>query len=144
MCQTEMKTLEDKTGAFNPNKSQVIIIGGSKQIAKLNNAIPSLLLTPFSSVVKNIGVLFDSTLSWSPHIVEVSRKMFVAAVALRWWKNLLPVRKSRVGLAQSPLLPILNYTEVCVIDCIDSNTYKIYALDSYTNSTSSIKCEHRR
>lgn len=104
----------------NPNKSQVIIIGGSKQIARLVNFdIPPItfdgVVLPYSNVVKNLGVLFDSTLSWTNHIAEVSRKVFAAMGSLRRWKNLLPV-KTKVELAQSLIFPILDYADICLID----------------------------
>ncbi|XP_026326195.1 uncharacterized protein LOC113234888 [Hyposmocoma kahamanoa] len=118
----------------NPNKSQAIVIGDSKQIAKINyTSVPSLVFDsfplPFSSVVKNLGVLFDSTLSWAPHIAEVSRKVFAASDSLRRWKNLIPV-KTKIELAQSLLLPIIDYADVCVIDLNEDLLGKLQRLQN--------------
>lgn len=118
----------------NPDKSQAIIIGGSKQLARLNvTNVPSLLFdsTPltYSKEVKNLGVIFDSTLSWYPHIAEVSRKIFAASGSLRRWKNLLPV-KTKVELAQSLLLPILDYADVCNIDLNEDSLNKLQRLQN--------------
>lgn len=118
----------------NPNKSQAIIIGGSKQIAKLNKlSIPPLMLNgvtlTYSNVAKNLGVLFDCTLSWAPHVSEISRKVFAASGSLRRWKNLLPV-KTKVELAQSLLLPILDYADVCLIDLSEDLLNKLQRLQN--------------
>ncbi|KAJ2941417.1 hypothetical protein O0L34_g3626 [Tuta absoluta] len=106
--------------AVNPSKSQVIILGGSKQLARFNtNSLPPVVfdnaVLAYCRVVKNLGILFDSSLSWSQQVSEVSRKIFAAAGSLKRWKNLLPV-KTKIQLAQTLLLPILDYADTCYLD----------------------------
>lgn len=83
----------------------------------------------YSNVAKNLGVLFDCTLSWAPHVSEISRKVFAASGSLRRWKNLLPV-KTKVELAQSLLLPILDYADVCLIDLSEDLLNKLQRLQN--------------
>nr|XP_026500143.1 uncharacterized protein LOC113403771 [Vanessa tameamea] len=61
----------------NPDKSQVIIIGSSKLLTKVDNAnLPAIIFnnTPLSlsSSVKNLGLLIDNTLSWTVQVAETN------------------------------------------------------------------------
>lgn len=104
----------------NPGKSQTIIIGSARQLTKIDSCtLPSVLFMgtpiPFCDVVKNLGVFFDRTLSWSRHVGEVSRKIFASMKSLKRLRNFLPIR-TKVQLAQSLLHPILDYADACYLD----------------------------
>ncbi|XP_052750409.1 uncharacterized protein LOC128200584 [Galleria mellonella] len=73
--------------AVNPTKTQVIIIGSPSYISRMAlNDLPSVVFNGmklnYSDRVKNLGICFDSTLSWSPQIAEISRRMFAATGSL--------------------------------------------------------------
>lgn len=105
---------------INPDKTQTIIIGSPAYISKLDiSKLPSVecngVCVPFSESVKNLGIYFDSTLSWRYQVTEVSRKMFAASASLRRLRNFLPTA-TKISLAQSLLLPILDYADVAYPD----------------------------
>ena len=105
--------------SINPSKSNVCMFGHSKQLFKIKSNLPQILFDnvclELSDSVKNLGVRMDSTFSWSPQIAELSRKIFCAIRSLRRWKNLLPL-KTKISLAQTLLLPILDYADSCYLD----------------------------
>lgn len=106
--------------SINADKSQVAIFGSRQQLFK----IPLSSLSPvmfgganleFRNTVKNLGIIMDNSFSWSPHISEVSRKFFAVICRLRRWKKLLPI-KTKISLAQTLLLPLLDYADACCCD----------------------------
>lgn len=104
----------------NPSKTQAIIIGSSRLISRIDRAsIPKIMFggisVPFSTEVKNLGIIFDSCLSWGPQLQSVKRKLYGSAAALRRLRNFLPTA-TKVALAQSLLLPILDYADACYLD----------------------------
>ena len=105
--------------SINPNKSQVCIFGSSKQLAKLRTPLPSIfydnVCLEVSESVKNLGIRMDGTFCWSPHVSELSRKVFSTIGRLRRWKNVLPL-KTKISLAHALLLPILDYADSCYLD----------------------------
>ena len=104
---------------INPNKSQVCIFGNSKQLSKLRSPLPFVLFDnvslEVSESVKNLGLRMDSAFCWSPHVSELSRKIFCTIGSLRRWKNLLPL-KTKISLAHALLLPVLDYADSCFLD----------------------------
>ncbi|CAG4991595.1 unnamed protein product [Colias eurytheme] len=104
----------------NPSKTQVIIIGSPKLIAKVDwSVLPCIEIDaipiPYSSTVKNLGLHLDQTLSWTTQIQLVRKKMFGVAASLRRLRNILPI-PTKIALAQSLLFPILDYADVCYPD----------------------------
>ena len=96
------------------------IIGSTRQLTRIDfSSLPNVLLMgtpiPYCDVVKNLGVIFDRTLSWSRQVGEVSRKIFSSMSSLRRLRNVLPIR-TKIQLAQSLLLPILDYADACYLD----------------------------
>jgi hypothetical protein len=57
---------------LNPNKTQVIVFGQPAELRLISGQLPLLRLNnvdiPYLDQVKNLGVIFDSTLSWCPYI----------------------------------------------------------------------------
>ena len=104
----------------NPQKTQAIIIGSSRIRSRIDfELLPTIIFdgvqVPLSETVRNLGVLFDGTMSWKPHVAEVSRRVFAAYSSLRRLKNFLPT-KTKITLAQSLLLPIIDYADTCYPD----------------------------
>ena len=61
---------------FNPSKTEFLLIGLPTQLAKIEN--PSLSMTSNTSIkpvasARNLGVIFDSNLSFSDHISYISK-----------------------------------------------------------------------
>ncbi|CAK1590978.1 unnamed protein product [Parnassius mnemosyne] len=119
----------------NQLKTQAIIIGSSKLISRLTfSLLPPVIfegtLIPYSDKVKNLGIMFDRTLSWGPQVSEVSRRMFAAVGSLRRLRNFLPI-PTKVALAQSLLLPILDYADTCYLDLTVDQLNKLERLQNY-------------
>lgn len=119
----------------NPAKTQLIVIGSPRQIARINwTHIPPVTFDgttiPYSKFVKNLGILFDSTLSWAPQIQELSRKIFASAASLRRLRNFLPIA-TKTALAQSLLLPILDYADACYLDLTEAQLDKLERLQNF-------------
>lgn len=113
----------------NPVKSQAIIIGSQHLISRLDHSLlPSVIFNnnviPYSSEVKNLGIIFDQNMSWNTQIMEVSRKMFSAICSIRRLRNLLPI-PTKIALAQSILLPILDYADTCYLDLREDQLNKL-------------------
>lgn len=118
----------------NPKKTQVIVVGSSRMISKidwLNLPLISFdgVAIPVSDAVKNLGVLIDKDMSWGPHLAELSRKMFASAASLRRLRNFLPT-STKITLAQSLLLPILDYADACYPDLTEKQLDKLERLQN--------------
>lgn len=119
---------------INPNKSQVTIVGNSYQLSKINSLnLPPILfdsvaLSPLP-VVKDLGLLIDNNLTWAPQVAEVSRKVFATISSLKRWKNFLPF-KTKVALANSLLLPLLDYADIVYIDLSEQLLNKLERLQN--------------
>jgi len=65
--------------SLNPSKTEFLLIGLPKQLSKLNNislSMPSnVCIKPVTSA-RNLGVIFDSELSFSKHISSISKSCF--------------------------------------------------------------------
>lgn len=106
--------------AVNPSKCQAMVVGGSKQIAKIDcSVITPITLDsttiPLCPSVKNLGLHIDSTLSWIPQVAEVSRVVYSSLRFLNRFRNFLPV-KTKVTLVTSLILPLIDYADVCYPD----------------------------
>ncbi|CAH2090128.1 unnamed protein product [Euphydryas editha] len=119
---------------INPSKSQVTIIGNSYQLSKIKslNLPPilfnSIVLSPLP-VVKDLGLLIDNSLTWVPQVAEVSRKVFATISSLKRWKNFLPF-KTKLTLANSLLLPLLDYADIVYFDLSEQLLNKLERLQN--------------
>lgn len=119
---------------INPSKSQVIVIGSPFFISRVKWAqIPDVYLDgvalALNKNVKNLGVFFDQTLSWGHHVKVISRKLYAASNSLRRLSNFLPIR-TKTMLAQSLLLPILDYADSCTSDMNEELLNKLERLQN--------------
>lgn len=120
--------------AINPKKSQVIIIGGAKQIAKIDWAnIPQVKIDdvciPYSKSVKSLSMYLDETLSWTHQIRAVSKKVFSAWSSLKRLRNLLPI-PTKVIIAEALILSILDYADACYVDLTNDQLNKLDRLQN--------------
>ena len=120
---------------INPTKTQAIVIGSSKLTSRIDwKALPPVILDgvqiPFCKEVKNLGLHVDSTLSWTKHIGEVSRKMFAAAGSLNRLRNFLPI-PTKIALVQSLLFPIFDYADCCLSDLNENLLNKLERLQNF-------------
>lgn len=120
--------------SVNPVKSQTIIIGSRGQLSRIDKArIPAVsfmgTVIPYCDIVKNLGVFVDSSLSWIRQVNEVSRKIFTSLKSLGRLRNFLPVR-TKINLAQSLLLPILDYADVSYLDLNEDQLNKLERLQN--------------
>lgn len=118
----------------NPTKTQVMVVGSSKLTARIDfGSLPAIVFDgiqiPFSLQVRNLGVMMDQSLSWAPQVSEVSRRMFAAIASLRRLRNFLPYA-TKIALAQSLLLPILDYADICYLDLTQDQLNKLERLQN--------------
>ncbi|KAL0832948.1 hypothetical protein ABMA28_001083 [Loxostege sticticalis] len=119
----------------NPSKTQVIVLGGSRQIARIDwNALPPIIFDgvqiPYSQVVKNLGVYIDSSLTWTTQVAEVSRRVFATAASINRLRNFLPI-PTKIALVQALLFPILDYADCCYLDLNESLLSKLERLQNF-------------
>ncbi|KAG7294925.1 hypothetical protein JYU34_022691 [Plutella xylostella] len=118
----------------NPSKTQVIILGSSRLLSKLDyGQLPAVLFDgvriEYSKKVKNLGIIMDSCMTWMAQVGEVSRKVFASAACLRRLRNFLPTA-TKIALAQSLLLPILDYADSCYLDLTEEQLNKLERLQN--------------
>lgn len=118
----------------NPKKTQVIIVGSPGYISRIDfDQLPPVIFDgvhiPYSEKVKNLGIIFDKTFTWKPQVAEVSRKMFAAYYSLNRLRNLLPT-STKISLAQSLLLPILDYADSSYPDLTEEMLNKLERLQN--------------
>jgi len=119
----------------NPVKTQLVVVGSSRLLAKVDvSMLPRVILNgitvPFSEKVKNLGIYIDNTLSWSPQLQIISRKLYGSAASLRRLRNFLPIA-TKTALAQSILLPILDYANVSYLDLNENQLDKLERLQNF-------------
>ena len=100
---------------INPSKSQSILISSvlsQKRIREM--ACPSVQLNnipiPWSTNVKNLGLIINNKLTWDDHINSISRKIFFTFHSLNRIKKFLP-QKTRKLLVETLIYPHLDYCD---------------------------------
>lgn len=119
---------------INPIKTQVIIVGSSRLVSKIDfTTLPEIVFggicVPYSTQVKNLGIIMDNCMSWQPQIQSVARKMFASAASLNRLRNFLPTA-TKAALAQSLLFPILDYADASYIDLTEDQLNKLERLQN--------------
>ena len=107
--------------ALNPAKTECMIFGNSQQLAKLHNptfALDANIVIQPASSVRNLGFLFDKTLSLHDHISSLSKTCFY---------HIRDLRRIR---------PCLNHRTASIIA-----TSLVHSKLDYCNSLSSIESE---
>lgn len=118
--------------AVNPNKCQAIIVGSSRQITKIDfDTLPQLKYNDcgisFSSTVNDLGLVIDQDFNWDAQIEKVSRKFYASLHSLLSLKNVLPI-STKISIANSLLIPIINYADTCYLDAKEEHLNKLERL----------------
>ena len=97
--------------SLNHSKTEFLLIGLPKQLSKISHPVicisPSVSLSPVSTA-RNLGVIFDSTLSMSQHISAISKSCFIHIRDLRRIRNTLDLHTSKT-IATSLIHSRLDY-----------------------------------
>ena len=84
--------------SLNQSKTEFLLIGLPKQLSKISNPIiqmPSGVSLSAVSSARNLGVIFDSTLSMSDHISAISKSCFSHIRDLRRIRNTLDLTTAK-------------------------------------------------
>ena len=119
---------------LNPIKTQLIIVGSAKLISKIDLfTLPPVCLDgviiPYSKSVKDLGIILDQNMSWDSQLCDVSRKMFASLGSLKRLRNFLPI-PTKIALANTLLLPILDYADPCYLDLREEQLNKLERLQN--------------
>jgi exonuclease III len=119
---------------INPLKTQCIIIGSSYFISRIDFAHLPLVTfdgthLTYAKTVKNLGVIFDQCFTWRPQVEALSRKVFAAYRSLNRLRNFLPI-STKINLARSLILSILDYADVCYPDLSEDLLGKLERLQN--------------
>lgn len=105
---------------LNVAKTQPIIIGSGQYINRLKvTDVPQIVINdisvPYCEEVTNLGVIFDSTLSWRQHSTNVIRKVFSSLAQARRSFDCLPT-SVRIRIVQCLILPQIDYGSLLFTD----------------------------
>lgn len=115
--------VEDITQAIdgvNPTKFQTIIVGSKRIMSRLDiGSISPIIFNgsviPFSPIVKDLGLLIDSTIDWQAQVTHVSQRLTGSLHTLYRLKNFLPP-KTKITLMQPLIIHIIDYGDVYYLD----------------------------
>jgi len=104
---------------LNPDKCQCLVIGMPKSVARVLNMNADHLSVQLSSKsipyeresVRNLGVLFDSSLSWHHHTTFICNKIYSCLHPLKRLKYILP-QSIKAKLVESLISPVADYCDV--------------------------------
>jgi len=114
---------------LNVAKTQPIIIGSGHYVNMLNEMdVPLIVINdtpvPYKDEVNNLGVIFDSTLSWRQQANLVVKKVFSSLAQARRNFDCLPA-SIRLRLVQCLILPHLDYGSTLFTDMNKYTTEKL-------------------
>jgi hypothetical protein len=98
---------------LNVGKTQCLIVGTQKyRTVLLSDPVPPLVINntvvPYVNSAKNLGVIFDGTLSWNDQCMLITQKVFSTLAQLRRNFSYIPVH-IRKRLVQSLIFPYFDY-----------------------------------
>ena len=119
---------------LNVDKTQVIIFGTQRYLTQLQKSA----VTPFvindciihySTSVNNLGVMFDSTLSWNEHCSVVAQKVFGILAQLKRNFSYIPYNIRKM-LISTLVFPHIDYASVLFTDISACNNLKLQRLQN--------------
>ena len=120
------------TLVLNANKSQNIIFGTSHQLlnlAELNIQINNEVITSTDSV-KNLGINFDSLLSFSGHVSTICKRAFYSLKQLYGFKKYLDTN-TKILLSETMVLSHLNYADIVYGPCLSQeDKYRLQKIEN--------------
>jgi hypothetical protein len=113
--------------SLNPSKTEFLIIGLPQQLAKLSHptiSLPnSVTLSPVDSA-RNLGVIFDSTLSFSEHISAISKSCLYHIRDLRRLRNSMD-QTTACTIATALVHSKLDYCNSLLLNLPSSSTNRL-------------------
>jgi hypothetical protein len=131
--------------SLNPSKTEFLIIGLRQQLAKLNHptiSLPnSVTLCPVKSA-RNLGVIFDSTLSDSEHISAISKSCFNHIRDLRRLRSSID-QTTACTIATALIHSKLDYCNSLLLNLPSSSTNRLqFVLNSAARVTKTSNYDH--
>jgi hypothetical protein len=116
---------------INDGKTELIVIGGSKQLQKVKDCVITVGSSQIQPVteVKNLGVLFDEHLNMKDHINSVCKKGFHQLYRLRQIRKYLD-RKSVESLVHSFITCHIDYGNAMLFGLPESSIKKLQRLQN--------------
>ena len=105
---------------LNTGKSNFIILGSIGNLSKIKQmSLPPIVLNndviERKKTVKNLGVIFDETLSWSTHVNKMISKAYYKLRKIYRFKKFL-TRESKITICESYVSSHLNYCDAVYIN----------------------------
>jgi Reverse transcriptase (RNA-dependent DNA polymerase) len=105
---------------LNPRKTQAIIFGHPNDLKNLNfDLLPNIFVggvpIPFTTCVKDLGILLDDSLSWSNQVSSLSRKVIGGLYSLNRFKNFIPDDLKK-HIVEALIFPHFYYCDVLYTD----------------------------
>jgi hypothetical protein len=115
--------------SLNVEKTQPIIYGSSKYLNRLREGhIPDIVIdgvgVPYKNEVNNLGITFDSSLSWTPQCIKMINNIFKTLSIVRRNFCYLPYN-IRKKIVECMLFPIFDYSSVLLTDLSQTNQIKL-------------------
>ena len=119
--------------SLNPSKTEFLLLGNNSQLAKVNNIILSMpnnvTIHPVTSA-RNLGIIFDSKLSFSEHISSLSKSCFCHIRNLRKIRSSIDL-PTATTIAVSLIHSKLDYCNSLFLNLPNSQLNKLqYILNS--------------
>lgn len=120
---------------LNESKTQVIVIGSSRLIPKIDlTTAPKLKIMDhyldYSDKVKNLGLLITRNLGWKDQIVETCNKVFSGIHSLKRFAPYLPF-DMKVILVSALIFPYFNYCDIVMDDMTVELSDKLQRAQNY-------------
>jgi len=114
---------------LNVEKTQAIIIGYGQNLKNVySNHSPSLVINdkniPFMKTVKNLGVIFDETLSWGPQTIALVKNVFGTLAQLRRNVDFMPMHIRKL-LINALVFSRIDYSVPLLTDGFQYNIDKL-------------------
>jgi len=113
---------------INVEKTQPILIVSNNYIKRLSNEVQEInvngIAVPFCKSVKNLGVIFDCTLSWDVHIRNVIKRGFQTLAQIRRLFNVMP-KEIRKMVVETLIMPIFDYGNVLFTNLSSTSNLKL-------------------
>lgn len=111
--------------SLNPYKTQAIIISNTKtETSNLDHIIVNNSIVPYSETVKNLGMYFDQTLSWSYNISKMSQRIF-SSLRVFWVLTSFGNTQFRLQMFKSFLLPFFLYGDLVMYELKEKEKSRI-------------------
>lgn len=108
---------------MNPSKSQIILMGSQHRVNVIKELNPVFKLgesqLEIRDTAKNLGILFDSQLSFTKHVSKIISQSYLKLRHLYQFKDLLQTR-IKVQLVETLVLSIFNYGDCLYGPCLSA------------------------